>query len=62
MSDQLSVKLSDAKLVCEWVSLVGGVSNVGEVDSLSYVQIWGSGVSTSEEFCVILGEIITIPS
>lgn len=44
------------------MSLGGGVSNVGEVDSLSYVQIWGSGVSTSEEFCVILGEIVTIPS
>lgn len=44
------------------MSLVGGVSNVGEVDSLIYVQIWGNGVSTSEEFCVILGEIVTTPS
>lgn len=44
------------------MSLVGGVSNVGEMDSLIYVQIWGSGVSTSGEFCVILGEIIITPS
>ena len=31
------------------------------MDSLIYVQIWGNGVSTSEEFCVILGEIVYNP-
>lgn len=44
------------------MSLGGGVSNVGEMDPLTHVQIWRSGVSTSEEFCVILGETITTPS